>query len=443
MNARYLFAALLILVFVLLLTNSPIAQTESFSNFGIHYLVDQTFGNGGFVSTPFNKYGFNSTTILETNDNKYILVDTFVDTTAPKFGLARYTGTGQLDSTFGNNGIIVEGSKHAIVETAYLQSDDKILVAGTSFDPAVGNSQLHLMRFNSDGTIDSNFGTDGAILVSVPGQITCSEATGIAEQPDEKILLAGCTGDDIVAILRFLPNGFPDLSFGIDGMATQNVGSTVTVVDLILQNDGSILLVGRQNLLFRTIMVQFTSTGILDTTFGSGGVVNIRNTSDDRIVAAVAQSDGKIIVVGSGNQNPSGPNGVMLVRFNTDGSLDNSFGANGVTVINPILPQTETAQSVSIQSDGKIIISASLSSSTTYGLMFMRFNPDGTVDTSFGALGKVFIDFPHTLPTVHDHLLLTNGNLIAAGDDDFDTILFQLTSFPINERIFLPILVSP
>jgi uncharacterized delta-60 repeat protein len=164
----------------------------------------------------------------------------------------------------------------------------------------------------------------------------------------------------------------------------------------------------------------YSQDGALDISFGIGGKVITSINNDERANSLVIQGDGKIVVVGYTFSSISG-NDVSCVRYNIDGSIDNSFGINGIATFDIQTGSDDKSTSVDIQSDGKLILCGYSDDGTDRSSLIMRLNTNGTIDTSFGTAGKVLTNFTKTGASIRQdeyrvvkiHPL--TGNIIAAG----------------------------
>ncbi|MBZ0207449.1 MAG: T9SS type A sorting domain-containing protein [Flavobacteriales bacterium] len=157
----------------------------------------------------------------------------------------------------------------------------------------------------------------------------------------------------------------------------------------------------------------FAQPGSLDSTFGTNGkVFTTFGTSYDQGYAVAIQADGKVVVAGYSNKNPD--DDFAVARYNTDGTLDNSFGTDG-KVTTPIGIYDEWGKSVAIQADGKIVVAGSTSSDTDDDFALVRYNTDGTLDTSFSGDGKVTTDFAMDYDQANSVALQVDAKIIVAG----------------------------
>jgi len=262
--------------------------------------------------------------------------------------LMRFNTDGKLDTTFGNHGLaqlshfFTEG--HSSDEIA-LQGDGKILVAGGD----VG-AHYSLLRYNSDGSLDSTFSGDGQVNSALPINYT-HNTSSVLVQSDGKIILVGASG-----LARYNSDGSVDSSFGSNGIVTGSLG------EALLQADGKVVVADYTT----DTLVRYGSDGSLDTAFGSGGIVQLAGSAN----AIFVETDGKLLVA----ENST------LVRYNSDGSLDSSFGDHGIIDVGFVNYRLD------LQADGKILVvgtGPSYSNSQTSALYLARYNSDGTVDTSF------------------------------------------------------------
>jgi uncharacterized delta-60 repeat protein len=330
-----------------------------------------------------------------------------------QFAVARYNTNGLLDAGFGQGGkrTIQFGSTSSIAYDVAIQPDGGIVVAGGAVDGA--GSFMALARLNYDGSPDSSFNHNGRLVLDVG--VTTWPYAKIALQKDDKIVIASftdappLTGD--IVLVRCLSTGAIDESFGNAGKVITNLGSNSDrVFDLLIQNDGKLVAVGAfdYNNESKVALVRYTIDGLPDGTFGSGGVVftTISNRRDEAFAAAL-QTDGKIVV--AGNITTDAGNDLLLVRYNSDGSLDNSFSGNGKLVFD-MGSTSEEAQALAIEGNGKIITAGFTHDGKGNVSALACINPDGTLDTSFSADGKI-VGVPDRAPLSG---LAINGNRLYA-----------------------------
>lgn len=378
--------------------------------------LDESFGTHGKV---FDAVGFNPALALQP-DGKLLVVRGLT--------LSRYNTNGSNDTTFGAGGhvtIVTNGGGLDEMKALALQSDGKIVVAGFTSLPTAFNQDWMVLRFNANGTADMSFGSGGKTLTDFDGMN--DEAKSVLIQSDGKIVVAGqvqlgvpLSADQDFAVVRYLADGTPDPAFGGgDGKATLTVGGHSDFVSAAaLQADGKIIVVGRvftDNGSGNSDMgiVRFFGSGDVDTTFGNQGIdridfregfvpVNFDGGDWDEPLDVIVQSDGKILV--GGYRILAGIFKAALVRLESTGQFDINFGM----VTSDAL---EKAAGIALQPDGKIV--AAGADQADFGIA--RFTSGGVLDQSFGADGKVLVDFFGASDAPTDVLVQPDGKIIAAG----------------------------
>jgi uncharacterized delta-60 repeat protein len=313
---------------------------------------------------------------------------------------------GDLDPTFGFGGkrmYTIAAGERDFATTVAIQADGKAVIGGELGDFTSDFNQTVLTRLNRDGSPDPAFGNAGVIISG--SQIHIPK---LVIQPDGKILAAAATSifgtNWDFSVTRYNPDGSLDQTFGNGGVATNGSGHAQWIV---LQPDGRIVLVGFIPL-FRNgsdyLVARFNADGTVDSSFGTGGRVQTsftsgRNSSDVARAGAI-QADGKIVLTGS-----SGGFSPAMIRYNPDGSVDTSFGLDG-TVFTPNFGGT--ANRILIQPDGKIVVSGG-------PFVVGRYNPNGTTDQTFGSGGRVSGGFGPGNGSAHDMIIQNDGRIIVAG----------------------------
>ena len=328
--------------------------------------LDSSFGSGGRVTTDFAGRSDNGTAIAVQPDGKILVAGgANLGATQFDFALVRYNANGSLDSTFGPGGKVTtdfNGGLDAASAIA-LQADGMIVAAGFA---TAGDPHMALVRYNPNGTLDTTFGTGGKVITDING--TRDFANAVAIQPDGKIVAGGSTLVPAVsfvmfALARYNTDGSLDSTFGSGGKVTTQVvfgdGEDDEIFALAIQPDGRILAAGEANFAQDFGMVRYQSNGSPDTAFGTNGVVTTDfNGTIDRARGMVLQIDGRIVLVGAANLTTGSTGDFGLARYNPSGSLDSTFGAGG-KVITDFDLNVDTARGVALQSDNKIVVAGS------------------------------------------------------------------------------------
>ncbi len=351
--------------------------------------LDTSFGSGnGYVITTVGASTDEAQDVRILSSGKILVMGYALNGGTNDIAFVQYNSDGSLDTSFGGGtGKVMSGVSGE--DTGYsmaIQTDGKILVGGAS-----GNDFL-LARFNSDGSFDNSFGTSGRVTTDFSSGADTGRSVYI--QADGKILLAGQafvsgTFQDF-AVARYTSSGSLDTTFNSTGRVTIDFGSSTDQgYSVVTHIDGTIIVGGFSNVAGTTdvALVRLTSTGALDTTFNSTGrVTTTIGSSSDFAIDVQVLSDGKIL---TGGYASISSNDFALVRFNADGSLDSSFGTNGRVTTDFNSASDDRGNRMFLQADGRIVLSGATSQSGTYDLAIARYNADGSADTSFGAANSL------------------------------------------------------
>jgi uncharacterized delta-60 repeat protein len=405
----------------------------AFNSFAQTISLDPAFDQDGIVVTDFGTEEDICRDMALQSDGK-IVVAGYTDDGV--FSLVRYNANGSLDNTFDDDGKVTTqvGTSGGRAHTVAIQNDGKILAAGYGYNGI--DNDFAVVRYNPDGSLDASFGLDGIAMTNF-GQFSNDRAFDMIIQTDEKILLCGYNtdpdNDREFAMVRYNSDGSIDNSFNTTGM----VSTIIQVGDdeahsVLIQEDGKIILAGFSfDFSVRNFtVVRYNSDGTIDNTFDGDGIVTTSITSyDDAAYAAALQSDGKIVLVGytSGETYD-----FALMRYNTDGSLDNTFGTGGI-VITPIGNSADLAYSIIIQEDNKILVGGQADFNDT-AFALLRYNPDGSLDTSFDSDGIVTTQIGPiwSEDLAFSMLLQPDGNIVLGGqtsDSDNTDYDFALTRY--------------
>ena len=323
--------------------------------------LDAAFNGTGIVTTDFGTYFDWATGVVVQPDGKLVVAGYGYSGTDNDIAVARYNSDGSLDSSFGKSGRLFTdfGSTSDHAGDLALQSDGKLVVSGYR-DLGGGNFDYILARYNSDGNLDSSFGNGGLVTTALGSNNDWQ--TFLTLQPDGKIILASAyssSGSDFI-VARYTANGDLDTTFNPTGslsagVVTTDFGSGFEAATAVLvQPDGKIVAAGFSRDSNTSIaLVRYNADGSLDSGFGTGGktLYNPGGTGDTPIYTAVLQPNGSIVV--AGNHYTSTVNDAILVRFNPDGTpesvADSPFGT-----------ANDTAYALAVQPDGKLVAAGSV-----------------------------------------------------------------------------------
>jgi uncharacterized delta-60 repeat protein len=379
--------------------------------------LDNSFDGDGKLTTKFSTATTSIVDIRLQGDGKIVAVGNSTLGSARDIAMARYNTDGALDSSFDGDGKLTTDIGDDLVESMAIQPDGKMVVCGQSF--AAPNTLVAFMsaRYNTDGSLDNSYNGNGKLLTPIPGKLGRANAAFIRQ--DGKIILAGHANTFVVsdfAVLRYEANGTLDTGFDGDGIAVVEPGNSADwIQDMTVQPDGKILAGGYSfGGYLNTTVARFLPGGALDTGFGDQGSVTYSIEDLDTFTNDVlVQPDGKILVsVGSYL-----PGRYVTLRYNANGTPDNSFGTAGVATISVGI-QSDNAAAMALQPDGKILVAGYSNDSPSVGILSMiRMNPNGTLDNSFGSGGSSRFFFTQHQNSINTMALQNDGKIVIAGSD--------------------------
>ncbi|GIX41281.1 MAG: hypothetical protein KatS3mg129_1014 [Leptospiraceae bacterium] len=334
-----------------------------------------------------------------------------------------YSPKGELDPNFGNNGVTITsfGTTEYRANSTVIQTDGKILVAG-SYKSEHANHDIFIARYNSNGSIDNSFGTDGFVKTEI--SLASDFVSKIILQTDGKILVLGSyfngTDKTDIYIVRYNPDGSLDNTFGTNGIIKKNIGASYDEPKgMVLQSDGKILVAGSYDngSNYDIFIARYNSDGSYDNSFGTNGistlaiVINNHNWMED----VVLQSDGKILM--TGYIKLGSDDKIFIARFNSDGSYDNSFGTNPSFnyITTNVGSSLEQASKITLQPDGKILIAGIYHNGSNYDIFIARYNSNGSLDNSFATNGFKKFNIGDDTDEVHSLALQFDGKILVAG----------------------------
>ena len=403
-------------------------------------LIDNTFGDNGFTSTVPNAYNF-PTSIAIQKDKKIIIGGYCYDNNSnSSWFLTRYYSDGNLDAGFGTEGIVTKSFYHTNLSLDYctdilLQPDGKILAGGYSYNDFTGYD-FTLVRYNTNGSLDDSFGENGVVRTNISNYSNKSDwGYSIAIQSDGKIIMGGYCEYHLDSnpqvgyygcLVRYTTDGKLDNSFannGIKIIEVMNLGDGYGSIQAIGINfDGKIIAAGYYDNVINNrwnrsyLLLKFNSDGELDSSFSYDGkvITNLGSILGNYNGSMIIQPDDKIIFSGS-VQDSAGRYNFILAKYNKDGSLDNSFGAGGISK----LIEGECYKIVQ-QPDGKVISVGLLApNGSVLGSGIVRYNTDGSLDKTFGIDGISYISYSdQTKPGFYSWnaaSILGDGKLVVSG----------------------------
>jgi uncharacterized delta-60 repeat protein len=379
--------------------------------------LDVSFEDDGIIITPASENDDSISSLAVQSDGRIIAAGSALKGTSADFTLIRYNPNGAVDDSFATNGFLYfdVSDKFASARASVIQPDGKIVLAGINDNAVTFN--FALARYNPDGTLDNSFGINGRVSSE---RRLFSDVAAAALQPDGHILVAGTVSEfrQSYAVARYTPNGTLDISFGENGFAVIPVGGNNDLASsMVIQPNGNILVGGTSNTQAKNnfSLIRLTFFGSLDTSFNGTGKIEIPFGAVEDIGRSIElQPDGKIIIAGSSSINFVSSN-LSLVRLNPNGSLDTSFDGDGkvTTFINN---RSNVISSLAVQPDGKILGVGSSGLNLESDLLLVRYNPNGSLDTSFDGDGKVITSLGPNADYGFSTVLQPDGKIIVGGE---------------------------
>lgn len=318
---------------------------------------------------------------------------------------------GTLDSSFDRDGILISnlGFCKQGARAVHILFDGKRLILCQW--RVNGKYQVALLRFHSDGLLDNNFGTQGTVVTKVISKANAYPSSLVVDSTGN-ILVAGYTDgskDDDPFILRYLPNGSLDPSFGKGGIQIISLANSQRIYAAAIQKDNKIVLVGTDD--DDILVIRHNTDGSLDRTFGGDGRVSWNVGGKDTGFGITIQPDGKILIAGAGNDEQD----IVVGRILSDGKPDPAFDGDGFLVVD-LQSKADCAKKVLLQSDMKIIVAGYTEvSKNDEDIFLLRTFSNGSLDPSFGSAGKTTLSASSSEDKISDAIFDNLGRIILAG----------------------------
>lgn len=409
--------------------------------------LDATFGNDGKVATSIVPASNALSAMAEQSDGKVIAVgsclaqgkDGFY---SGDFCLARYQANGSLDSSFGDNGKVLTAittASNDAPSSVAVQPDGKIVLAGSCRSGVNGRNVFCVARYLPEGTFDATFNGVGTTFTNIAAGAECNVGS-VVITIDGNILAAGSCSVPAAAsfaIVRYRSNGETDSTFGTQGILLRPMidGQFNHISRIALQADGRLVAAGScgdnvGNSKFCAL--RFEADGLLDSSFGTGGVVSVAVGTDgaDRVSGLRLQTDGKLLL--GGDCRVGGNLWFCAARLLPDGALDWTFGGAGKAVEFVSPGATHYAVGISLLADGKLLVGGSCGYGSGSEICLLRLDHNGTLDATFGVGGRATAN--HLLDGratgVTALLLKSDGKTVVGGPcGEYITYSFCLAQF--------------
>ena len=384
--------------------------------------LDTTWGGDGVVvsthATESAAYA-----IANYPDNRVLVVGWVTDSTASRILVNRFLADGSADTSCNGTGEFIDAGKDAITSDVVVLSDGSFVIAGTMQINNKGT--LFLAKFTSTCTIDGSFGTTGIATYSA---LFGTSGRALVVQSDGKILVVGDesstvsdSSDQRILITRFSDLGILDTSFGTNGRYISSSNEKGQAQDVVIDSSGRIIFVGSivgtvaQD---AAIIGRLTSNGLLDSTFATQGYLIDEFNGDPQLNAIALRPNGNLVAVGTyGGPLPSAQQSPIVVCLTQTGAFDSDCDVNGWAYL-PTANSDVYADDVFVTSDNKIFLSGMIDDGSIRPIV-MRLNHNGTPDNSFATSGtwrgSALIGRMYSMTIQDDGRILAAGSLETQG----------------------------
>ncbi len=399
--------------------------------------LDLNFGSSGIFTQDFENAANVPLSLLTLANQSMLLGGYSLINSNSDIMLLKLQPDGIQDSSFNKTGLIVQDLNltHSFANRIRVQQDGKILAGG--YSNYYDSYEYTAARYDLYGKVDSSFSADGlAILFFSQDQDICND---LAIQDDGRIIQLGTStnssGLSSIMLLRFLENGSADNSFDSDGKVISTLSSTGSEgTCLQLQKDQKILAGGMiyDGINANFALVRYLPSGKPDSSFGLNGIVTTDfGSNNDRANAISLQSDGKILLAGSTTSTDQ--TSFAISRYQMDGHPDLSFNQTGTLILNIADAEINIAKVIKLQNDGKILVGGFLKPTKFNNSFFalFRLNADGSLDSGFSTDGKLVLDLNNESNDISDFIFLANDQILLAGNS-FDGVSNKFTTILIS-----------
>lgn len=394
--------------------------------------IDSSFAIDGHTMTQvLEDKRSASTDIIVLEDGKVLASGTYDNFGRPGLVVVRYNPDGSVDTSFGEEGFALtffaDTQVEGVTNTMALQSDGKIVLSG--YSTSAVNYDMGLARLTADGKIDSSFGNNGSLLISLSDGH--DYAYDMAIQDDDNIVLAGRA--DKGCVVRLLPDGQLDSSFGDNGVARIKIAYDDEVVDLRvvkLQSNGKIIAGGYFSYWsINPAIVKLNSDGSYDNSFAGDGRMVVDELSQ-MLTSIVLLNGNQMLVLGS-----DGGSNVELAKINPDSTLVSNFGTNGIIKTNFVSSVSDGPVELIVQNDNKFIVVATTWEGGPKYMSGQRFNSDGSVDNSFGDSGAFYADLTgQNFSRANAATMAEDGSIFISGATMTEERIMIFTVLKINNN---------
>lgn len=404
--------------------------------------LNTSFGTNGVVTTDFDGFEDRASAIAIQSDGKILVAGrSLEDGLRWDFAIARYNPNGSLDTTFGDGGKVIEAfgtlNNEAYAVATY---KDSIFVAGrtsnSSIDTKIEDQDFDfvLAKFNMNGGLDTGFNSKGWIQTTANQNGKDERINSISITKDSKdtskdrIVLTG-TSDKKIVVLSYDTNGVVDNLFDSDSTKTAPVVTKPVVIktpspSFSLDDSSGFKLYSSSGPSFLSKPSTEVKVPVFTPT-GSGRVTTSIGDGSSSAFSILPQKDGKLVVSGS-SVDSKGISKISLVRYNSNGTLDSSFGnSNGITTTSLDLGKSASGLAAALLPDDKILVAGNIENDFSIA----RYTKDGILDNTFGQSGVVTTTVGISGAVGFSIAIQADGKILVVGDSLDTTKSFALVRY--------------
>ena len=378
--------------------------------------LDTTWGGDGVVISTHSDSSA-AYAIANYPDNRVLVVGSVTDSPSSRILINRFLADGSADTSCNGTGEFVDTVNDAVASDVGVLSDGSFVIAGTI---QINNKgALFVAKFTNTCNFDATFGNNG-VATYLAGDGTSARALTL--QSDGKIIVVGDeyptvsdSNDQRILVARFSAAGIIDNSFGINGRFISTANQKGQAQDVVIDSSGRIIFTGS---IVGTvapdaaIIGRLTSTGLLDTTFATQGYLIDEFNGDPQLNAVALRPNGNLVAVGTyGGPFPSTQQSPIIVCLTQTGAFDSDCGVNGWTYL-PTANSDVYADDVFVTADNRILLSGASDDGTARPIV-MRLNHNGTPDSSFATSGTW--RGSALIGRMYSMTIQSNGRILAAG----------------------------
>ncbi|MEP0598539.1 T9SS type A sorting domain-containing protein, partial [Nonlabens ulvanivorans] len=359
--------------------------------------------------------------------------------------------------TYAVNGYATEATNGTFLNVSVMLPGNKVLVAG---NPG-SNTSYYIEKYLDTGLRDTTFGTNGLVLVNINAN-SKDNANSMRVQSDGKIIITGTSDSDAslfgtywdVFVSRLMPDGSVDTTFGTNGHVKTNLGTNDDEVwEVAVASTGEIfVLAATQNTAVVNKLLKYDNSGVLDTSFGTNGVLDLPVPTDSRFYELIINDQDELFLSGTILNTATNEYDATVMKLDLQGTFITSYGINGVVTITDTLENYTTRDMIFTADGGLLITGAAGNNSIDTQLALYKITANGLLDTTFNTTGVAFfnhgssnygVTFAYSIVELPDGSFIAQADII--GSNNYDLLLLNVgvdgtlvNSFGNSGRYILP-----